>query len=264
MKRPCSTCSRSAARRIRSRPSYGRAGRPIREVSWGDHCGERHLHFPPHVRPPVQPCVGRFSRHPRPVAARARHRPVRKQPPRDAGAAQLCDRQSRRLGGLWQGRLGAHRVRRAGRFQARRSAASSASSSATRRAGRASATTARWRRPRSAGRSRSSRGWSSEALAAMHRRYGAAIYGQYGFFDSFNPTLPIAPVAGQAPAPRADRPGAVLGRRRLSRHRPGADRGDDRQPARRVRVEARCGAVAPVVDRLAPRRLQRRLAGRRA
>lgn len=27
------------------------------------------------------------------------------------------------------------------------------------------------------------------ALAAMHRRYGSAIYGQYGFFDSFNPTL---------------------------------------------------------------------------
>lgn len=27
------------------------------------------------------------------------------------------------------------------------------------------------------------------ALRAMHRRYGAAIYGQYGFLDSFNPTL---------------------------------------------------------------------------
>ena len=27
------------------------------------------------------------------------------------------------------------------------------------------------------------------ALEAMHRRYGAAIYGQYGFFDAFNPTL---------------------------------------------------------------------------
>jgi hypothetical protein len=27
------------------------------------------------------------------------------------------------------------------------------------------------------------------ALAAMKRRYGAAIYGRYGFFDAFNPTL---------------------------------------------------------------------------
>lgn len=27
------------------------------------------------------------------------------------------------------------------------------------------------------------------ALAAMHARYGSAIYGRYGFFDSFNPTL---------------------------------------------------------------------------
>lgn len=27
------------------------------------------------------------------------------------------------------------------------------------------------------------------ALAAMHRRYGAGIYGRYGFLDSFNPTL---------------------------------------------------------------------------
>ena len=30
---------------------------------------------------------------------------------------------------------------------------------------------------------------ASAALEAMHRRYGAAIYGQYGFFDAFNPTL---------------------------------------------------------------------------
>lgn len=35
-----------------------------------------------------------------------------------------------------------------------------------------------------------------EALGALHRRYGAAIYGQYGFFDSFNPTL-AAPIAEQ-------------------------------------------------------------------
>ena len=35
------------------------------------------------------------------------------------------------------------------------------------------------------------------ALSAIHRRYGAAIYGQYGFLDAFNPTL-AAPVAGQA------------------------------------------------------------------
>ena len=27
------------------------------------------------------------------------------------------------------------------------------------------------------------------ALSAIHRRYGAAIYGQYGFLDAFNPTL---------------------------------------------------------------------------
>ena len=32
-----------------------------------------------------------------------------------------------------------------------------------------------------------------EALGAMHRRYGAAIYGQYGFLDAFNPTLVASP-----------------------------------------------------------------------
>jgi hypothetical protein len=31
------------------------------------------------------------------------------------------------------------------------------------------------------------------ALQEMHRRYGAGIYGQYGFLDSFNPTLTAAP-----------------------------------------------------------------------
>lgn len=33
----------------------------------------------------------------------------------------------------------------------------------------------------------------SEALAEMRRRYGVAIYGQYGFFDAFNPTLSVPP-----------------------------------------------------------------------
>ena len=36
----------------------------------------------------------------------------------------------------------------------------------------------------------------TEALTAIHRRYGAAVYGQYGFLDSFNPTL-AAPIAGK-------------------------------------------------------------------
>lgn len=31
------------------------------------------------------------------------------------------------------------------------------------------------------------------ALKEIHRRYGAGIYGQYGFLDSFNPTLTAAP-----------------------------------------------------------------------
>ena len=35
------------------------------------------------------------------------------------------------------------------------------------------------------------------ALAAMKARYGAAIYGRYGFFDSFNPTLNDPVVAGK-------------------------------------------------------------------
>jgi hypothetical protein len=34
------------------------------------------------------------------------------------------------------------------------------------------------------------------ALAAMKARYGAAIYGRYGFFDSFNPTLADPALAG--------------------------------------------------------------------
>ena len=36
----------------------------------------------------------------------------------------------------------------------------------------------------------------TEALTAIHRRYGAAVYGQYGFLDSFNPTL-AAPIPGR-------------------------------------------------------------------
>lgn len=36
-------------------------------------------------------------------------------------------------------------------------------------------------------------GLVTAGLTAMHRRYGAAIYGQYGFFDSFNPTLTSLP-----------------------------------------------------------------------
>jgi hypothetical protein len=32
-----------------------------------------------------------------------------------------------------------------------------------------------------------------EGLSVMHRRYGAAIYGQYGFLDAFNPTLVTQP-----------------------------------------------------------------------
>jgi hypothetical protein len=37
------------------------------------------------------------------------------------------------------------------------------------------------------------------ALAAMKQRYGAAIYGRYGFFDAFNPTLSDPRVTGQIP-----------------------------------------------------------------
>ena len=36
------------------------------------------------------------------------------------------------------------------------------------------------------------------ALAAMKERYGAAIYGRYGFFDAFNPTLSDPATAGKA------------------------------------------------------------------
>ena len=35
------------------------------------------------------------------------------------------------------------------------------------------------------------------ALAAMKARYGAAIYGRYGFFDAFNPTLADPAIAGK-------------------------------------------------------------------
>jgi len=34
---------------------------------------------------------------------------------------------------------------------------------------------------------------ATTAIAAMHRRYGHAIYGEYGFLDAFNPTLTEAP-----------------------------------------------------------------------
>jgi hypothetical protein len=35
-----------------------------------------------------------------------------------------------------------------------------------------------------------------DGLSAMKRRFGSAIYGQYGFLDSFNPTLTEAPPGG--------------------------------------------------------------------
>ena len=84
------------------------------------------------------------------------------------------------------------------------------------------------------------------ALSAIHRRYGAAIYGQYGFLDAFNPSLADA-TAGTDFAPRPDHSRAVLGRHRLSRDRPRPDRGHDRQPSRRFHLEAY--ARLPAADR---------------
>jgi len=37
----------------------------------------------------------------------------------------------------------------------------------------------------------------TDGLAAMQRRYGAAIYGQYGFLDAFNPTLTDPPTGAK-------------------------------------------------------------------
>ena len=53
--------------------------------------GQELVRYPADVRPPVQPRLGRFPRHPRRLHAGEGHRLFREQPPRDARPARLCD-----------------------------------------------------------------------------------------------------------------------------------------------------------------------------
>ena len=86
------------------------------------------------------------------------------------------------------------------------------------------------RRARSRSRPRS----RSRRCRTMRERYGdARCCDRYGFLDAFNPTLDVARCALAA---RHDRAGRRLVRHRLPRHRPGADRGDDRELPLRARL----------------------------
>ena len=189
----------------------------------------------------------------------AGHRLLRELAPRDALAARLRDRQSRRLADygdeLWgltacDGPLDATLDDR--RAQAR-------GSGPTRRAAprsTRSATTARSRRPPPAARSRSRPRSRSRRWSRCARRYGDALFGQYGFLDAFNPTF-----AGRARAAARAQvvPGRRLVRHRLSRHRPGADPAmiENHRIGPRLALHAQEPAHHP---RAAARRVHRRMA----
>ena len=91
----------------------------------------------------------------------------------------------------------------------------------------------------------------------MHARYGAHIYGKYGFLDAFNPSFDFTTCRCATAGASRRR----LGRHRLPRHRPGPDRGDDRELPQRARLE-RDAAQSAHAARPAARRLHGRLAQR--
>ena len=93
-------------------------------------------------------------------------------------------------------------------------------------------------------------------IRAFRARFGENLYQKYGFLDAVNPSFTFANVPLRHGTDRRER---RLGRQRLSRHRPGADRGDDRELSQRAHLEhdATPSAHSP---RPGARRLHRRLA----
>ena len=134
----------------------------------------------------------------------------------------------RPLPGLRRERLGAHRLRRsAGRRAGDRRPKARFMTYAARGAAPASPVDDGTIAPTAAGLSIA---FAPEvaipAMEEMHRRWGEHLWAKYGFLDSFNPSF-------DRPTCDAARQGGARGRlvrRRLPRHRPGADRGDDRKP----------------------------------
>ena len=192
------------------------------------------------VRPPVLARLDRLPRHPGRVHARARHRLLREQPARGLRAARLRDRQPAAAGRATAPTSGASPPAtgrptsscdvNAGEPRAFRSYAA-------RGAGRIGtcSTTARSRRPRrSASHRRSRRRSSIPAIARDARALRRSTSTRkYGFLDAFNPSFTFTDVHAAA---RPRRPGLRLGRQRLPRHRPGPDRGDDRELPQRARL----------------------------
>ena len=93
------------------------------------------------------------------------------------------------------------------------------------------------------------------AALAMKERYPHA-YGEYGFMDAFNPSVPDGTPVRRGPRGA----GRGLGGHGLAGHRPGPDPGDDREPPQRLRLAHHEPEPARAA-RPRPRRFPRRMAG---
>ena len=93
-------------------------------------------------------------------------------------------------------------------------------------------------------------------IRAFRVRFGENLYQKYGFLDAVNPSFTFTE---RAAASRADHREHRLGRQRLSQHRPGPDRGDDRELSQRAHLEADAAQSAHP-PRAGARGLHRRLA----
>ena len=151
---------------------------------------------------------------------------------RDALAARVRDREPGGWRGLRAGRLGPHGLRRPVGRDARRRRAQAAVLHATRRAALARRRARRRHdRPDGGGGLAAVRAGDRHAGAARDdgARWGDALLGAYGFLRRVQPDVHVSPCPLHA---RARRAGDGLVRRRHARHRPGADRRDDRESAR--------------------------------
>ena len=223
---------------------------------WGTEEGQELVRFAPAVRPPVQPHLGRFPRHPRRLHARKRASTIsRTAAARRSPSTPMRWRNPMRLERLRPAPVGPDRLRRPGRRHAepRRPRphlphlCRARPGRLRRRHGRAD----RGRRVDALRAGDLHRGAEGDARAIMASTSTAAM-------ASSTRSTPASPPQ-RAVEPRPARAGPRLVRQRLSRHRPGPDPGDDRESPQRPRLggDARQSAHPP---RPRARRLHRRLA----
>ena len=205
-------CSRWAARRIRSRPTIWTRWTAEFDKQLGRRIGASSTCISRRCSGTSTAMSGSISAaSPTRGCARKGHRPFREQPPRDASPSATMRSPIRAAGPATASDVwgltacdGPGDFKRVDRRQA------NANSSATRRAAPASATTARWRRPRAAGRSP----FAPEiVLPGAGRDEGALRRGDLRPVRLSRLVQPDAQrsAAGRQAAPRADRAGAVPG-----------------------------------------------------